>query len=81
MYKYYREEHKGEKSMKMFTAIVLTGALLGLAACTKNEPAPAPVEATPAATTAPAENAAAPAAAPADASGGKPAEVVNVQPK
>ena len=45
--------------MKMFTTIAVTTALLGLAACSKNEPAPAtPVEA-PAA--APVDNATAPA--------------------
>lgn len=64
--------------MKMFTTVAVATALLGLAACTKNEPAPAPVEAAPTATTAPADNASAPAA---PAEGGKPAEGVNVQPK
>jgi hypothetical protein len=60
--------------MKMFTTIAVATALLGLAACTKNEPAPAPVAA-------PADNATAPAA-PADVSGGgKPAEGGVVQPK
>ena len=65
--------------MKMFTTIAVATALLGLAACTKNEPAPAPTEA-PAPVAAPADNATAPAA-PAEVSGGKPAEGVNVQPK
>jgi len=70
--------------MKMFTTIAVATALLGLAACSKTEPAPAPVEAAPAApVTAPADNATAPAAAPApaEASGGKPAEGVATQPK
>lgn len=67
--------------MKMFTTVAVATALLGLAACSKNEPAP--VEAAPTATTAPADNASAPAAAPAEAAPGgsaKPAEG-NVQPK
>ncbi len=68
--------------MKMFTTIAVATALLGLAACSKNEPAPAPVEAAPAATTAPADNASAPAAAPVEAGGSaKPAETGAVQPK
>jgi hypothetical protein len=71
--------------MKMFTTIAVATALLGLAACTKNEPAPAPTEApAPAPVAAPADNATAPAApaAPVDASGGgKPAEGGAVQPK
>jgi hypothetical protein len=68
--------------MKMFTTIAVATALLGLAACTKNEPAPAPTEApAPAPVAAPADNATAPAA-PADVSGGgKPAEGGAVQPK
>jgi len=68
--------------MKMFTTIAVATALFGLAACSKNEPAPAPT--TPvenAAAPAPADNATAPAAAPADVAGGKPAEGVATQPK
>ena len=62
----------------MFTTIAVTTALLGLTACSKNDPAPAPTEAVaPAPTPAPAE--AAPVAAPADA--GKPADGAVVQPK
>ncbi len=72
--------------MKMFTTIAVATAFLGLAACSKNEPAPAPTEAVtaPAAPAAPADNASAPAAAPADATLGgsaKPAEGAPVQPK
>ncbi len=70
--------------MKMFTTIAVTTALLGLAACSKTEPAPAPTEAAPAAAVAPADNAAVPAATPAPAEvagGGKPAEGVATQPK
>jgi len=68
--------------MKMFTTIAVATALLGLAACSKTEPAPAPAEAAPIApVTAPADNATAPAAAPADVAGGKPAEGVATQPK
>lgn len=70
--------------MKMFTTLAVATAFLGLAACSKNEPAPAPVEAAPAATTAPADNASAPAAAPADNTLGgsaKPTEGAPVQPK
>ena len=66
--------------MKMFTTIAVATALFGLAACSKNEPAPAPT--TPvenAAAPAPADNATAPA--PADVAGGKPAEGVATQPK
>ncbi len=68
--------------MKMFTTIAVATALFGLAACSKNEPAPAPT--TPvenAAAPAPADNATAPAPAPADVAGGKPAEGVATQPK
>ena len=69
----------------MFTTIAVATAFLGLAACSKNEPAPAPTEAAvPAAVTAPADNASAPAAAPADNTLGgsaKPAETGAVQPK
>ena len=66
--------------MKMFTTIAVATAFLGLAACSKNEPAPAPTEA-PAPVAVPADNATTPAA-PADVSGGgKPAEGGAVQPK
>ena len=65
--------------MKMFTTIAVATALLGLAACSKTEPAPAPAEAAPTApVTAPADNATAPAEA---AGGGKPVEGVATQPK
>ena len=62
--------------MKMFTTIAVATAFLGLAACSKNEPAPAPTEAVTA--PAPADNATAPAEA---VGGGKPAEGVATQPK
>lgn len=70
--------------MKMFTTIAVATAFLGLAACSKNEPATAPTEAVTAPAPAPAvDNASAPAAAPVDAAGGsaKPAEGAPVQPK
>jgi len=70
----------------MFTTIAVATAFLGLAACSKNEPVPAPaapVENAAAPAAAPADNATAPAA-PADASLGgsaKPAEGAATQPK
>ena len=48
--------------MKMFTTIAVTTALLGLAACSKNEPAPAPATPVEAPAAAPVDNATAPAA-------------------
>lgn len=66
----------------MFTTIAVATALFGLAACSKNEPVPAPAAPVEnAAAPAPADNATAPAAAPADVAGGKPAEGVATQPK
>ena len=64
--------------MKTFTAIAVATAFLGLAACSKNEPAPAPVEAAPVGETTPASD-----AAPVEAAGGsaKPVEGAPVQPK
>lgn len=58
--------------MKMFTTIAVATALLGLAACSKNEPAPA-AEVT-ATTAAPADNTLGGGSA-------KPAETGAVQPK
>ncbi len=69
--------------MKMFTTIAVTTALLGLAACSKNEPAaevPAPAAPTAEVTVAPApaENASAPVDA---AAGAKPVDAAPAQPK
>ena len=64
----------------MFTTLAVATAFLGLAACSKNEPAPTEAAA-PAAVTAPADNASAPAAAPAEAGSAKPADSAPVQPK
>jgi hypothetical protein len=76
------KDTRRNKLMKMFTTIAVATALFGLAACTKNEPAPAPAVTEAAGPAANEALATANATAPAEsAGGGKPAEGVATQPK